>query len=253
MPAAPRTKLRHQVAVRSYETDPYGRLQPRILCQLLQEAATLHADQLGVAVDLLIESGVAWVLSTLHLEMARWPGADEVITITTWPEAADRLFTERRFEIVDASDIMIGHAVTLWLVLDLERRRPVRLPPLVVDRLREHVLGDAPIRGAQLDPPTEPQRELAFTVRRSDLDLAGHVNNTSYVEWVVEAVDDVVWASCDLASLEIKFLSECHHGQTVLSRCRTTHRSGSVEAQHAILRQEDGVEAARAKTEWRER
>ena len=26
-----------------------------------------------------------------------------------------------------------------------------------------------------------------------DLDLAGHVNNTSYVEWAVEAVPDEIW------------------------------------------------------------
>ena len=73
--------------VRSYETDPLGRLQVPILCKLLQEAATAHAAILGVAVETLIDSGVAWVLSRLHLEMNRWPKADDTIVIETWPEA----------------------------------------------------------------------------------------------------------------------------------------------------------------------
>jgi acyl-CoA thioesterase FadM len=57
------TRLGERFRVRSYETDPMGRLQVPVLCRLLQEAATAHAAELVVAVDALIESGVAWMLS----------------------------------------------------------------------------------------------------------------------------------------------------------------------------------------------
>ena len=238
--------------VRSYETDPLGRLQVPILCKLLQEAATAHAAILGVAVDTLIENGVAWVLSRLHLEMQRWPTSDEDIVIETWPEAANRLFTERRFNVVDAADNNIGTASTLWLILDLERRRPVRLPAHVVERLGELGLGSEPRRFGDLVTPDPVDRELAFTVRRSDLDSADHVNNTSYVEWAVEAVPDEVWASHDLAELEIHFLSECHHGQTVVSRSQSVEHGDETEVLHQLVRHDDASEVARALTHWRQ-
>jgi acyl-ACP thioesterase len=246
-----RTTYHEGFQVRSYETDTQGRLQTPILCQFLEEAAVAHAAILGVAVESLIDSGVAWVLSRLHLKMERWPGADEVIEIETWPEAASRLFTERRFDILDPSERRIGAVSTLWLVLDLERRRPVRLPPLVTDRLHEHELGPEPRKFGDLALPDPIERELEFTVRRSDLDLADHVNNTSYVEWAIEAVPDEVWSTSELTELEIQFASECHQGQTVLSRSQLVGSGNQTEVRHQLMRHEDGAEVARALSLWR--
>ena len=114
-----KTKHSSRLRVRSYETDPLGRLQVPILCKLLQEVAVAHAEILGVGVESLINSGVAWVLSRLHLEMECWPTADDELVIVTWPDAANRLYTERKFEIFSPSDQRIGSVSTLWLVLDL--------------------------------------------------------------------------------------------------------------------------------------
>ena len=222
-----------------------------MMCRFLEEAAVAHASILGVSVESLIDSGVAWVLSRLHLEMDRWPTADEEIVIETWPEAASRLFTERRFEVLESSGQRIGTVSTLWLVLDLESRRPVRLPPQVTDRLHEHELGTEPRKFSDLVAPDPIEHELGFTVRRSDLDLADHVNNTSYVEWAIEAVPDEVWSTTDLAELEIHFLSECHHGQTVRSRSQVVDPGKETEVHHQLVREEDGAEVARALTIWR--
>lgn len=239
-----------QFRVRSYEVDPMGRLQIPILCKLLQEVAVAHAAMLGVAVESLFERGTAWVLSRLNLRMEHWPRGDDEIVIETWPAAANRLLTERRFRILDVEGRETGSASTLWLVLDLERRRPVRLPPQVVERLQALDLEPEPVRPPEIVSPDASTLELAFTVRRSDVDLAGHANNTTFVEWVVEAVPDEVWRAGDLHELEIQFLAECHRGQTVLSRSQLT--SGEqLEVRHQLLRQEDGVEVARARTVWR--
>jgi acyl-CoA thioesterase FadM len=145
----------------------------------------------------------------------------------------------------------MGSVSTLWLVLDLGRRRPVRLPESVTARMGELSIGENPARSADLESPAAAERELRFTVRRSDLDLAGHVNNTSYVGWAVEAVDDTVWEACDLSFLDIQVLSECRHGQTVVSGCQTEAIDGGFECRHRIVREDDGTETARARTMWR--
>ena len=152
--------------IRAYETDPGGRLQAPILCQLMQEAATAHASDLGVAVETLLDRGVAWVLSGLRLEVQRWPGPDAEIVIKTWPEAANRLYTERRFEVLDPAGEILASASTLWVVLDLERRRPVRLPPVVLDVLQKHELGSSPMKPQRLAAPEPADRELCATVLR---------------------------------------------------------------------------------------
>ena len=72
---------RQRIKLRSYETDPLGRLQVPILCKLLQEVAVAHASILGVAVEKMAERGTAWVLSRQHLALNRWPRGDEEIII----------------------------------------------------------------------------------------------------------------------------------------------------------------------------
>jgi acyl-ACP thioesterase len=242
---------RMSVRVRSYETDTHGRLQVPILCKLLQEAATLHAAELGVSVESLIDEGCSWVLSRMHLVMERWPTVDDQIVIETWPEALNRLTTERRFEIRDGDGRICGTAMTLWLVLDLDRRKPIRVPERIVEALAKHDVGNQPVRPAKLPSPDPVDVEAVFTVRRSDLDLADHVNNTSYVEWAIEAVPDEVWASQELAELQISFLSECHQGQTIVSVSQTTGDARGSEVRHQLVRREDGEPAALARTVWR--
>jgi medium-chain acyl-[acyl-carrier-protein] hydrolase len=245
----------HRLAfrVRDYETDPHGRLRAAVLCRLLQEAATEHAARLGVAVEALIGSGVAWVLSRLSLRVERWPGVDDEIVVSTWPEAANRLVTERCFEIAGADGSVVATASTLWLILDLERRRPVRMPAGVLEALARHDIGDQPARPDELGVPDPADLEVVFSVRRSDLDRAGHVNNTSYVEWAMEAVPDEVWAGSDLVRFEVAYLAECHRGQTVVSRSQRFELAAGAELRHQIVRREDGHEVARAWSSWRPR
>lgn len=236
--------------MRSYEVDPRGRLQVPILCRLLQEAATEHAAELGVAVEALISTGVAWVLTRLDLTMDRWPGVGAEVVLATWPAAANRLTTERRFEISDERGQRIGAATTLWLVLDLARRRPVRIPSAVAEPLSKLGLGDRPVRPDDLAPPDRVDRELSFAIRRSDLDSAGHANNTSFVEWAVEAVPDEIWDERNLQRLEVAFLAECHRGQTVVSRAGSLADIEPRTVLHQLERRDDGREVARARTTW---
>jgi acyl-ACP thioesterase len=237
--------------VRAYETDPHGRLEVPILCKLMQETATAHAAILGVSVETLMDNGVAWVLSHLDLKIERWPGPDEEIIIKTWPEAASRLIIERRFEVIDSAGELCASASTFWLVFDLERRRPVRFPAVVIEAMSKHEIGSSIVKPHRLDGPDLVDHERSFTVRRSDLDLADHVNNTSYVEWAIEAVPDDVWATRKLAELQIAFLSECHQGQTIVSVSQTTEDVHGSEVCHQLVRREDGEPAARARTIWR--
>jgi acyl-ACP thioesterase len=237
--------------VRSYETDARGRLRPQVLCRWLQEAATVHAAELGVSVESLIDGGVAWVLSRLQVVVRRWPASGDELVIVTWPEALDRLTTERRFELSDGAGEVVGSAVTWWLVLDLATRRPVRFPAAVAGPLTRHQLGDRPARPRALAASEPDSSGVELVVRRSDLDLAGHANNTSYVEWALEAVPDEIWESCDLAELDVDFRSECHRGATIWSSVSVSEVAGGHEIGHRLLRCDDGVIAALARTRWR--
>jgi len=237
--------------IRAFECDLHGRLLPRTFCLLLQEAAAAHAAELGVAVEGLLERGVAWVLSQLKLEIRRWPRVGDTLVISTWPEAASGSRTERRFLLTAATGEELGQALTLWLVLDLERRRPVRLPDFVATALAAVVGSSAPTRLAPIPALAEVREERRLAVGYSDLDLVRHANNAAFVQWMVECSSGELWDGYDLVELEVHYLAECRLGDAVVSQAAPAGGGERPTVLHRLLRVADGVEAARARTVWR--
>jgi len=242
---------RESYRVRSYETDPYGRASVRTLLRLLQEAATEHSIVLGVAVRSLIENRLAWVLTRLRLEMDGWPHGGDTITVETWPHAASRLMIERRFRIHGADGTTLGSATTMWVVLDLERRRPIRLPPFIVQAL-EPVIGDRqPASVEKIQGIDTPELQQVFEVRYADLDMVHHVNNAAYVQWATETTPEELWR-CHLPSvLDVHYLAECRLGDAVESSSQGLGEGGDPGFLHLLRRRSDGAEVLRARTVWR--
>lgn len=237
--------------VRSYEIGPDGRLTVPTLCDYLQEAAGNHATALGVATDRLLADGLAWLLARLQVEVFRLPAWREEIAVQTWPSAADGLYAQRDFSVTDSDGDQIARATSQWFVLNVERRRPTRLPA-------EVLAFDLPDRPHALEPGRAPhpslevaEHERLFTVRRSDLDLNRHVNNVRFVEWALEAVPDEIQETRTLRSLDVQFRAESVYGDTIRSACATEESSDGVALTHEVTRESDGQLLARARTVWR--
>jgi acyl-ACP thioesterase len=141
----------------------------------------------------------------------------------------------------------VARATSHWLVLDLATRRPVPPAEVVDPRVPRELVPSSVRSPARLTPLTAWDEDRRFTVRYADIDLNLHVTNTSYLAWAVEAVPKDVWTACRLATVDVAFLHECHHGSAIRSRAR---RTGERSFAHAIVREEDGKELARLATEW---
>ena len=122
----------------------------------------------------------------------------------------------------------------------------------------------APERCADLAAEAPCAASSATRVRRSDLDMNEHVNNASYLKWLLEDVPEGVHEAMRVAGVDIEFRAEARYGDDVVSRCAqrafTTEASDgssgrgdgdTVTMQHSLLRPRDGVELLRANTHWR--
>jgi acyl-CoA thioesterase FadM len=235
--------------VRYYETDPGRAVRPSTLLDYLQDAAAEHAGLLGVGMSQLHERGLTWVLSRLRLEAERYPGPGETVTVRTWPSTRDALTSFREFEVLDAAGAPAARATTSWVVIDLARRRPLRLAGL----LPEYPLsGRRAIEDAFAPLPAGEGEALEerFTVRRSDLDVNRHVNNAVYVRWALDAAPPEIAETARLASLEASFRAEARAGDGVVVRCAPEPGAEGVLL-HRLLREEDGRELTRLRTAWR--
>jgi acyl-ACP thioesterase len=250
--ALPVWTARH--AIRASEMDFRGHLSVRALCELLQEAAGNHAQALGVGVDQLIPQGWTWVLREWQFEMDTWPRWRDEVVIETWPSGLNEMVATRDFRLLGGDGRALGRATSRWMVVDFRRRRPVRMPDAVraIRRPERAVLAADTLPRAAPDDP--PGLAVDYRVRFSDLDINEHVNNVSYVEWVLETVPREVLRGATLAAMTIAFRAECRSEATVtVERRDDPERSapGRPAFLHRVLEKEGARELAAARSLWR--
>ena len=193
--------------VKSYECRPDGNIKTACLMQYLQETAALHAEQLGFGVDSLNKINSYWVLSNLRIEINRLPKWNDEITVKTWPSGYNRLIATREFVAKDQNDCELFKAGSQWMVLDKGSNRPknlfhldLSLPKTGLKALSEKL--------KRLEPQDDYSEVDRISVPYSSIDLNGHVNNTEYVRWGIDALRKAFKFEGDIRSMHATYLSE---------------------------------------------
>jgi acyl-ACP thioesterase len=247
----PAPPYRQAFRVHSFDADERRRLAPRSLCAFLQEAAGRDADRRGAGMGHLLDRGLAWMLQRLVVEVLAWPAEQEEITVATWPTRFGGAAAERAFTVEDGRGRRRAQATSRWAVVDLQARRAVRLPdfiraiPVGEDQLD---VATGPVPQAPKEAPLLAERPLE--VRRADLDVVGHANNTRYVEWGLEAVPDAWHEAHELATFDVAFRREAARGDVLRSR---TYLAAEDALVHTLHLAPDGEALAAMATRWRRR
>jgi acyl-ACP thioesterase len=201
--------------VRIAAVDRSERMTLDSIFNFFQETATSHAENLGVGRDAMAQSGQGWLLSRISVQVDRRPRYGETITVRTWPRGPEKLFAMRHFDIRDARDNPVVKAVSCWLIIDMEKRRPLR-PQGTMDILpRNEGIDALPAGAAGLTQRQNLQKAAERTVVYTDLDFNGHVNNVSYIRWIEDTLDPKLLENASQMRLDINYLNETLPGETV--------------------------------------
>ncbi|MDR1472486.1 MAG: hypothetical protein LBS75_08170 [Synergistaceae bacterium] len=239
----------HTFNVPYYGLDMNGRVKVSLLLQFLQETAALHADGVGVGVASLMERGMTWVLRRYRVRVRRYPGGSG-LAVRTWFEPRKNLKSVRVFEVRDESGDVVADAWSAWIVVDIERGRPVRLDRAlpaayfnVAEPTGKPVEDSIPPQGGDFD------REAEFRVRWGEMDLNGHTNHTVYFDWAIESTPDDVVDRCEPCILDAEYVSSVPRGYAV-ARTRKT-ADDPLKFAHEIYAKGTSAVAARLATTWR--
>ncbi len=202
--------------VKSYETDSNANLKLYAFMNFAQEIAGSHADSLGFGYDNLIQDGVIWVLSRIHVIFQRLPKWKEEISIKTWHKGSDRLFGYRDFEVEDNSGSVIIQATSSWLVINTKTRRLQRIDNIMGESapgaVQEHAIEQPAERIAS---PSGMQFAKKKRVLFSDVDINGHSNNAKYIEWALDCVEPEIIKNMTISDLTINFNVETRLGEEI--------------------------------------
>ncbi|MEW6237164.1 MAG: acyl-ACP thioesterase domain-containing protein [Candidatus Omnitrophota bacterium] len=237
--------------VRSCDIGPDYKIKMRPLLHCLQEAAVGHSRQARDEFPEQLRRGSVWVLTRLRLRMDRFPRWEETIRIETWSAAIESLYAVRDFRIEDESGVC-GAATTQWILIDVCKRRPIRIPPDLgkgYGRRSERALADA------FDPLPcfhEPQFSHPFSVQRSDLDSLNHVNNAFYADWCLDAVPNSRVEGLQLMEFEAAYKKEAVYGDILNSQvAEEPDVNGEAVFLHRLARRSTEDIVVEARSRWR--
>ena len=200
--------------VKSYHCQADGGIKIVSLMRYLQEAALTHAEKLGFGFDRLSEIDSYWVLSNMRIEISRLPQWNEDVSIRTWPSGHSRAIATREFVGMDGSGGELFRVGSEWMVLNKKtaKLRNLRKLDLPLVESGEKAIGEQLER---LEPRKDYTLAECVKVRYSSIDLNGHVNNTEYVLWGIDALRDSFEFDKSARSVQISYLCEAFEGDEI--------------------------------------
>ncbi|MFK7846100.1 MAG: acyl-[acyl-carrier-protein] thioesterase [Rhodothermales bacterium] len=238
--------------VRSFEAGVSGTLSIQNLCNYFQEAAGNHARALGVSVEQLQQKRMTWMLSRLHVKVQRYPSWKDTVFVDTWPSGHNGLFATREFRMYTEAGDQVARGTSAWLLIDLRRRRPMRMPDFIDQIPVPEIPRAIPDPFLKILSPEQATIQRHFEVRFSDLDVNGHANNVSFINWAVESVPATIQKTHQLKAIEVNFRTEAHQGHTIISKARKDAVDGGMVLHHALFNasDEEEKEIATVRSRW---
>ncbi len=232
--------------VRIADANAQAKLKIPALFEMLQEAATEHAQTLGVDFQAISPLGLGWALTKMSVELCRMPLWNERVYINTWPSIRERIVTYREFMAVDANQQKLFAARSQWVLFDLKTRRLARM-----DRIKDFSRDEQNFAinenfDIHLIRPSSNALSIDCSVRNNDIDLNAHVNNSIYIVWAIQALDDDFLKQKTPQKIQINFLEEVKPHEQVKSICEIKDDMSL----HSIVNLQTSRECARINIKW---
>jgi len=236
--------------LRYFEMDKTGKASPITMMKLLQETAAEHCYAAGHSLFSLMTQNLGWVLLSGMMKINRYPKYKEKIIIRTWLSKYKSIRGTRENIIYDKNYNIIGKARGLWLFFDIEKRKATKIP----DYFRQNWLSCEEISldydiSSRIDLIKSPQYLKKFNVNIYDTDTNKHVNNISYLYWLLESIPQEVSDNYYLHSIDGRFLSEAQYGDNIVSFTNKCEEENSFI--HNIYIEGNNKPCATAKTIWK--
>uniref|UniRef100_A0A1J3HQF3 Acyl-[acyl-carrier-protein] hydrolase n=1 Tax=Noccaea caerulescens TaxID=107243 RepID=A0A1J3HQF3_NOCCA len=267
--------------VRSYEVGSNKTATVETVANLLQEVGCNHAQSVGFSTDgfattpTMRKLHLIWVTARMHIEIYKYPAWGDVVEIETWCQSEGRIGTRRDWILKDiATGEVTGRATSKWVMMNQDTRRLQK----VSDDVRDEYLVFCP-QEPRLAFPEENNRSLkkipkledpsqysmiGLKPRRADLDMNQHVNNVTYIGWVLESIPQEIVDTHELQVITLDYRRECQQDDVVDSLTTTTSEIGGTNGSatsghndsqflHLLRLSGEGQEINRGTTLWRKR
>lgn len=226
--------------VLSHDIDACHRVRPSVYLRYMQETANHQMRDCKPTYDELFESGLAFVLSRVRVDILQPLLQYDKIVVQTWPHHDCGFTFTRSYRIIrDGNIVALGSSA--WALVNMNNKSFVHCDEeLLKNYYHADKLEKLPLRFPM--PRVKLDCLGERTVYYNDIDQNGHMNNTNYPDVLTNFIDDARRAQ--LKSMIIGYDSEARLGDVmkVFGYCEETD-SQSVNYIRTVIDDRVNVEA----------
>lgn len=241
-----------QLKIRTSDCDKYLKITPSSVLDLFQETAGRHSITFGLDSPTLIQDrGMTWVLTAMALNFDHYPKWPESVGIQTWIKELKGFKALRDYSVYDESGRNVINGSSVWALLDLQTRRPVKIGSLNTELEIEqdnHSIVDI-IPGRMKSPDDYGNNEITIKVNSGDIDLNNHVSNIQYLAWMYTSQGEEFLKDYELSSVNISYRGETHLNDELLYKNMITEDNGS----HCFINKLTGKVVCIISSSWRKK
>lgn len=203
--------------------DRKGKLSYEAILQILEAAGSRHS---AMANDNVIEEsqqGIAWVLVDWRVSILRRVNSTEELNITTWVRGGSGCaIVYRDFVLTDKTGKEVIKAEAKICLLNIDTGKLIRIGDEMMSAYEpeERTVFDSDV--PRLRAPIEFMNEHRLFVRRGDIDFNGHVHNTCYIEYALEAIPQDVFDTDAFSNIRIVYSKPIKEKSIVTARYALT-------------------------------
>lgn len=196
------------------EVDSRDIMKLNTVVDFMQDMARIHATKLGLAYAT-EDSPYYWIITRMQVVLDEYPHLYDEIRMETYIEGLDGLFSVRRFNIYNKSDILIGHIQGYYLLIEKSTRYPVRIKSIDGDLTTYNYTYQGDKLGKLRPNIAEVKQNLTRRVYSGEIDTNNHMNNAHYVRWSLDMYSTAELLAKPIKAIHVQFMKEMLEGDEI--------------------------------------
>lgn len=195
-------------------TDSSGKLSVPDCFSLFMDVAAVHAPMLKCGTEDLAKQGLFWLTVRSKIKIIRRPRMMEEVTVSTWPEEPQETRCNRDYSITKGDETLVL-GKTLWAVLNMKTNKLHKVDVLYPEGFQAIDDLAIPEPFTQFDKNFQGEEFATYTVRPTDIDFGGHMNNIAYIRAIAGLFPAKEWQEKKISEMEIHYKTPCFEGDVL--------------------------------------
>ncbi len=206
-------KWQEEYNVKFHDTDVNEVVSVSHLLKFMQETSMRHMKARKPSYEELLNEKKAFILSNIRIEIYNPIYAYENIVAKTWA-CPSRGFSFMRSYSIEREGETMAEAYSTWALVSTDEKKLYRVTDVDLSNYdtEEPVQLESPLR---IRIPSDIPMSLVgeYTIRYTDTDLNGHMNNTNYPDMIINCMPKP--ENLRIKSIGISFINDIKRGESV--------------------------------------